>query len=70
MHETFVDGDVPPCLRKTEEKSKDSSSSKKNNNEEKNKSGSSTLNRLKDGSKSKMESEIQDMCGDSTGKKD
>ena len=32
-----VDGDVPLCLRKTEEKSRDSSSSSKKNNEEKKK---------------------------------
>ena len=30
-----VDGDVPLCLRKTEEKNKDGSSSNKKNNEEK-----------------------------------
>ena len=30
-----VDGDVPLCLRKTEEKSKDGSSSNEKNNEEK-----------------------------------
>ena len=49
-----VDGVVPLCLRKTEEKNKDGSSSNKKNNEEKNESGSSTLIRMKDGSKSKM----------------
>ena len=63
-----VDGDVPLCLRKTEEKSKDGSSSKKKKNEEKCKRKQHT-NRMKDGSKSTMESGCKDLCGDSTGKK-
>ena len=35
----------------------------------KNESGSTTLNKMKDGSKSKMESGNKDLCGDSTGNK-
>ena len=38
------------------------------NSKERMVSGSSTLNRVKDGSKSKMESGSKDLCGDSTGK--
>ena len=45
---------TPLCLRRTERKSKDGSSSNKKNNEEKHESGSSTLNRTKDGSQRKM----------------
>ena len=49
-----IDGDVPLCLRKTEEKSKDgsSSSNKKNNDDN-----------------SKMVRESNDLCGDSTRKR-
>ena len=47
-----VHGDMPLCLRKTEDKSKDGSSSNKKNNEE----------------KSKMVSGSKDLCGDSTRK--
>ena len=64
-----VDGEVPPCLRKREEKSKYGSSSNEKNSKEKNESGSSTLNRMKDGSKSKMTSGSKDLCGDTTEKK-
>ena len=53
---------------KTKRWRKDYDSNKKNN-EEKNESGSSTLNRMKDGSKSKMGSGNKDLCGDYTGKK-
>ena len=49
-------------------KTTNGSSSNKKNNEE-NESGSSTLNNMKDGSKSKMESGSKDLCGGSTGKR-
>ena len=61
-----VDGDVPLCLRKTEEKSKYGGSSSNKKTTRKNESGSSTLSRMKDGSKSKMVSGSKYLCGDST----
>ena len=64
-----VDGDVPPCLRRREEKNKYGSSSNEKNSKEKNESGSSTLNRMKDRSKSKMTSGSKDLCCDATEKK-
>ena len=50
---------MPLCLRKTEEKSKDGSSSNKKNKRRKNESGSSTLNKMKDGSKAKWKAEAK-----------
>ena len=57
-----VDGDVPLCLRKIDEKS----SSNKKSSKEKNGSGSSTSNSTKDGSKSKMTSGSKELCGGTT----
>ena len=64
-----VDGDVPLCLRKTEEKKAKTAAAAIKRTTKKKWNGSSTLNNMKDGSKSKMASGSKDMCGDSTEKK-